>query len=183
MLVIVGITGPETIHIQQLVSDLGLNSRVRFLEGLPEAGLQWCYRRCELLVSPSITEGFGLPIAEGLLAGCRIICSDIPAHREIGDGRCRFVMLREGAEETLAAAIVAGLQDPKRQPTVLPQLSGPVLAKQYISLYHMLTASVSSAENSVISTRSYCDVRKTIDLTKIDSVSASQFRENEHERI
>ena len=103
-LVIVGIQGPETSKIERLLSSSGLSPRVHLLEGISEQELQWCYRNCDALVSPSITEGFGLPVAEGLLAGCRIVCSDIPAHREVGDARCHFFALQQNAEEPLADA-------------------------------------------------------------------------------
>jgi glycosyltransferase involved in cell wall biosynthesis len=146
-LVIVGIAGPETRRIYELVSRCGLSRSVLFLEGLSEAELQWCYARCEALVAPSRTEGFGLPVAEALLAGCRVICSDIPAFREVGAEHCRFVALGTDAEETLAAGIVATLQEPVKVPVSLPHLSAEVLANQYVSLYHGLIPSSASAQN------------------------------------
>ncbi|MGA3048842.1 MAG: glycosyltransferase family 1 protein [Terracidiphilus sp.] len=149
-LVVIGIAGPETRHIRRLVSTLGLTKSTRFLEGVSESELQWCYMRCDAVVSPSMTEGFGLPIVEALLAGCRIVCSDIPAFREVGDGLCRFVALGNHAEEILAAAIVAALNEPKGSRKSLQQFSGPVLAKQYISLYHKLIASAIPAENAAV---------------------------------
>lgn len=146
-LMVIGIAGPETRQIQQMVSTLGLDCKVCFLEGVSEAELQWCYTQCEAVVSPSTVEGFGLPIAEALLAGCRIVCSDIPAFREVGDGQCRFVNLVGNAEENLAAAIVAALNEPKGSPRTLQQFSAPVLAKQYTSLYRRLIASGISLGN------------------------------------
>jgi glycosyltransferase involved in cell wall biosynthesis len=143
-LVVVGIRGPETETINALVRELGLGKSVHFLEGLKEEELQWCYRNCEVLVAPSLTEGFGLPVAEGLLAGCRIVCSSIPAHREIGEGHCRFVALHENAAEALATVIADALADPKPLPVDLPQLSAPVLADQYLSLYRDLIASTAT---------------------------------------
>jgi glycosyltransferase involved in cell wall biosynthesis len=144
-LVVIGIRGPESERILHSIRDRGLDRAVHLLEGLTEAELQWCYRNCAVLVAPSITEGFGLPVAEGLLAGCRIVCSDIPAHREIGDGFCRFVKLSVDAETALVQGIVSALEDPKRTSVQLPQLSGPVLAKQYIALYRRLLASTAHA--------------------------------------
>jgi glycosyltransferase involved in cell wall biosynthesis len=140
-LMIIGIAGPETPRIRQLVSSLNLDGIVAFLEGVPDSELQWCYAHCEAVVSPSTVEGFGLPIAEALLAGCRIVCSDIPAFREVAQGQCRFVSLKRNAEEKLAAAIVDTLAEPKQLPRSLPQFSAPVLAGQYTSLYRRLIAS------------------------------------------
>jgi glycosyltransferase involved in cell wall biosynthesis len=147
-LMIVGITGPETPKIHQLVSTLGLSDKVCFLEGVSESELQWCYAHCEAVVSPSSVEGFGLPVAEALLAGCRVVCSDIPAFREVANGQCLFVPLAENAEQMLAAAIVSALSQPKGSPRSLRQFSAPVLARQYTALYRRLIASASSSRNA-----------------------------------
>jgi glycosyltransferase involved in cell wall biosynthesis len=93
------------------------------------------------LVAPSITEGFGLPVAEAMLAGCRVVCSEIPAHWEIGAGRCHFVELGQQAEERLAAAIAASLSEAKPMPDRLPELSAPVLARDYVALYRKVITS------------------------------------------
>jgi glycosyltransferase involved in cell wall biosynthesis len=149
-LLVVGIGGPETGMIHRLVSTLKVGNNIDFLEGLSEAELHWCYRRCDAVVSPSTTEGFGLPVAEAMLAGGRIICSDIPAYREVGNGYCRFVALGKDGEKALAAEIAAALDEPKRLPRGLPQFSAPVLAKQYISLYRRLIKSVAPLEKARI---------------------------------
>jgi len=147
-LLVIGIEGPETGKIRRMVSTLGLAGIICFLEGVSESDLQWYYANCEAVVCPSQTEGFGLPIAEALLAGCRVVCSDIPAFREVGDGHCRFVPLGRNAEDVLAAAIVAALHDPKGSRKTLQQFSAPVLAKQYTSLYRRLITSPHPARNA-----------------------------------
>jgi glycosyltransferase involved in cell wall biosynthesis len=152
-LLVVGTRGPETPAILRLVCDKGLSNRVDVFEGLSEPQLQWCYRQCEALVAPSLTEGFDLPIAEGLLAGCRIVCSCIPAHREIAGADCKFVPLRESFAEELAAAIADILDEPKPQPIALPSFSAPVLASQYLALYNRLIESTApqSSKNAAAS--------------------------------
>ena len=147
-LLIVGIPGPETRSIQRLIAQASLLERVKLREGLSEAELQWCYRNCEALVSPSVTEGFGLPVAEALLAGCRMVCSEIPAHWEIGAGRCRFVNLQYNGHEKLADAIVASLREPRPRPMDLPELSAYKITRQYVELYSRLISSVSEASIS-----------------------------------
>lgn len=135
MLVVVGMEGPETATLRRMVATAGLNERVHFLHGLSESELQWCYRHGEALVSPSLTEGFGLPVAEALLTGTRVVCSDIPAHREIAAAHCRFVPVDNGDAGALAASIAEALRKPKPEPVPLPHLSAAVLAKQYVELY------------------------------------------------
>lgn len=137
-LLVVGIQGPETGKLYRLVAKYGLSQNIRFLEGLSDAELAWCYRYCEALIAPSVTEGFGLSIAEGLLAGCRIVCSDIPAHREIGGDRCMYIGRSVDPESALADAICGALKEPKPRPIALPQLSVPVIGKQYLGLYQRL---------------------------------------------
>jgi len=147
-LVVVGIEGPETRHIQQLISDRGLASRVVLLRGLSEQELQWCYARCEALVVPSKAEGFGLPVAEALLVGCRVVCSDIAALREIGGTHCEYVALGADEVEALAGAIRTTLQGPRKEPVSLPHLSAEVLGRQYLNFYHQLLPSQKSLWNA-----------------------------------
>ncbi|MFQ5348884.1 MAG: glycosyltransferase family 4 protein, partial [Thermoanaerobaculia bacterium] len=44
------------------------------------------YRQAEVVVFPSLYEGFGLPAIEALAAGTPLVCSDIPALREVAAG-------------------------------------------------------------------------------------------------
>jgi glycosyltransferase involved in cell wall biosynthesis len=163
-LVVVGIEGPETRRIQQLISDLELGSRVFLLQGLSEPELQWCYARCEALVVPSKAEGFGLPVAEALMAGCRIICSDIPALHEIGGTHCHYFALGTDEEDALGAAIWRTLQEPPKEPVLLPHLSAEVLAIQYLNLYRQLLP----AEVSVVDKQHGGAVRTMLETPSFD---------------
>jgi glycosyltransferase involved in cell wall biosynthesis len=141
-LVIIGISGPETAPMLRKIKRAGLTQNVRLMEGLSEPDLQWCYRNCEVLLAPSKTEGFGLPVAEGLLAGCRVVCSNIPAFREIGGTACRYVALDGPVKSAFAKAIVATLQEPRRRPIEMPLFSASVIASEYGRHYSNLLAPV-----------------------------------------
>jgi glycosyltransferase involved in cell wall biosynthesis len=140
-LVVVGIPGPETADIERDVTTAGLTQHVIFLNGISDALLQWCYRHCQLLLAPSSIEGFGLPIAEALLAGSRIVCSDIPAFRELGGSHCDYVALGTKEVEAFADAVVAAAGRGPGESVALPQLSAPVIADQYLQLYQSLLSS------------------------------------------
>jgi len=51
---------------------------------VPDAELGRLLRGARALLLPSFAEGYGLPVAEALAAGTPVICSDLPALREIG---------------------------------------------------------------------------------------------------
>jgi len=137
-LVLIGMPGPETGRIEACIRASGLTQRVLMANGISDAEMNWCYRNCELLLAPSIVEGFGLPVAEGRLAGCRIVCSDIPAFRETGESGCRFVPLGPDCEKDFAAAAVISLGGRRPLPVHLARFSSAVVAEQYVRLYETL---------------------------------------------
>lgn len=138
LLVIVGMPGPETLALERAVEEAGIRKNVVFLSGISDPELQWCYRNCEALIAPSLIEGFGLPVAEGLLAGCRIVCSDIPAFREVAGDSCRYFQLGPGQEGAFAVQILASLAERRPQPMPLPQFSPAWVAREYQALYEGL---------------------------------------------
>jgi glycosyltransferase involved in cell wall biosynthesis len=147
-LLVVGIPGPETSRLHHLVSELEVTDRVLFVHGVSDAGLQWCYRNAEALVAPSETEGFGLPVVEALLAGCRVICSDIPVFREIVAAHCRLVALGFGAEARFADAIVDVLRRDPSPPLALPQFSLEAIGAQHVDLYNGLLPALFRTSNA-----------------------------------
>lgn len=58
---------------------------------VPQAELEWLYRNATLVLHPSRYEGFGFPLLEAASRGVPVLCSDIPALRELGGGVARFL--------------------------------------------------------------------------------------------
>jgi glycosyltransferase involved in cell wall biosynthesis len=151
-LVIVGIPGPETHAILRYLARAKISDRVILLNGLSEEQLQWCYYNSQLLLAPSLVEGFGLPVAEALLAGCPVICSDIPAFRELGGDRCLYIPLDAAAEQAFADAVSIGVHARSRRPVALPQLGMSFIAEQYLQLYRSLLVPTSTVAAAPIPT-------------------------------
>ena len=140
-LVVVGIEGPDTRAIHAEIKELKLEANVLLLSGLSDAELQWCYRHCRLLLAPSRIEGFGLPIGEALLAGCPVVCSQIPAFREIGGDMCHYVTWGEGLLQGYENAIRTVFESPRPNPVSLPQFSSRAIGNKYMGLYESLACS------------------------------------------
>jgi glycosyltransferase involved in cell wall biosynthesis len=84
-LVIVGQPGWGGVDVGQLASRYGLRpGRVRILGRVPDEDLAILYSQATAVVVPSRWEGFGLPVLEGMAAGAPVVCSDVPALREVG---------------------------------------------------------------------------------------------------
>ena len=146
-LLIVGESGPETPRLKHLLHDLGLESRVVFTSGISEQNLQWCYQQTDLLLATSSIEGFGLPVAEALLAGCPVVCSDIAAFRELNPGTLTLVNTDEFPVESFAYAMRAVRARPSCCPQLLPHLSAKAVGDACLELYQemLLPQSCSTA--------------------------------------
>jgi glycosyltransferase involved in cell wall biosynthesis len=73
-LVIVGQQGQESAISEIKASPL-LGKRIFWLMNCPDSLLAQLYKRCEMVLCPSLMEGWGLPVAEGLAYGKRVVCS------------------------------------------------------------------------------------------------------------
>jgi glycosyltransferase involved in cell wall biosynthesis len=89
----------------RLVNQLGLNSRVDFTGRIPTDELVRHYNEARLLVTSSLHEGFGLPLAEAMACGTPAVATDIGAYREIVEHGRSGWLVRPGDSRALAEAI------------------------------------------------------------------------------
>ena len=69
------------------IEELGLRDSAFFVgekASLSNDDVRGLYAVSDALLFPSKAEGFGLPVVEAGLHGVPVFCSDIPAHREVG---------------------------------------------------------------------------------------------------
>ncbi|GHO87288.1 glycosyltransferase family 4 protein [Dictyobacter formicarum] len=83
LLVIAGGTGWLYEETQQLVRDLQLENKVRFLGRVTEHELITLYSMAELFVFPSFFEGFGIPPLEAMACGAPVITSNTSSLPEV----------------------------------------------------------------------------------------------------
>ncbi len=84
ILVLVGKPGWKTEKLQQRIAKHPLlDKNIFWSSTLNDSGLMWLYGNSDYLLQASVTEGFGLPIVEAMVAGKPILCSDIPVFHEV----------------------------------------------------------------------------------------------------
>jgi glycosyltransferase involved in cell wall biosynthesis len=137
-LVIVGNEGPETARLHRISAERGLQDCVVLLRGISDTLLSALYAQCELVMAPSLLEGFGLPVAEALAAGCRIACSDIPTFRATATASCVLFNPEDGSGESLLTALRHALRLPRSAECSSSAFYPQQAAAMYLALYSKL---------------------------------------------
>ncbi len=90
VLVLCGGYGWNTGGLRPQVERAVAEGRCRHLGYVSAGELAALYRGAAVVVLPSLYEGFGLPAIEALSAGAPLVCSDIPALREVAGDAALF---------------------------------------------------------------------------------------------
>jgi glycosyltransferase involved in cell wall biosynthesis len=134
---------------EKLIAELGIGHRVRFVFGLGPTELAELMASAEIVVVPSLYEGFSLPAVEAMASGTPLVASDTGALPEVvgRDGRCG-VLVPPGDPSTLATTLTALLDDcPRREAMgeaarqrALEKFSWPVTAQSTVDVYRRVIA-------------------------------------------
>ena len=74
-----------------MCADSPAAENIVFTGYLADEDLCALYSSCAALIYPSVYEGFGLPPLEAMACGAPVICSDIPAIKEVVGVAAQFV--------------------------------------------------------------------------------------------
>lgn len=119
-LILIG-DGPQKGSLIDLVTDLGLDTRVQFLGALPHDRLPAYFASADVFIGPSVveasgdTEAFGLVFGEAMASGCPVVAtnvggiSDLVVHGETG------VLVPQQNAAAIADAASALLLDPAQR--------------------------------------------------------------------
>jgi glycosyltransferase involved in cell wall biosynthesis len=98
-----------TPDIVEVIKEMDLEGEVTVLGQVAAQDMPVLYNLADLLVYPSIYEGFGLPVLEAMACGCPVVCSNLTSIPEVAGDAALAVDPRDVS--ALAAAIYTALTD------------------------------------------------------------------------
>jgi glycosyltransferase involved in cell wall biosynthesis len=101
-LVIAGMPGWRSAPTVARIRTASHAGHIRYLGYVPEAAMPGLTAQATAIVYPSLYEGFGLPVAQAMAAGCPVITSAISSLPEITGGAALLVDPQSTAEITAA---------------------------------------------------------------------------------
>jgi len=137
--------GAATDALRRQIGSLGLTARVHWHPTPSDAELVLLYRQAELLLFPSLHEGFGWPPLEAMALGCPVVCSNAGSLPEVvGDAALTcpphhipgFTQAATGLlqRQALRADLIA------RGSANLQRFSAERMGRELLSLYAQLHA-------------------------------------------
>jgi glycosyltransferase involved in cell wall biosynthesis len=109
VIVLAGHPEPYDAYLRQLAAALRIESRVRFVDYVPDAELEALWQMAGCAAFPTLAEGFGLPVIEAMVHGVPVACSDIPVLREVGGNLPHY--FDPGDSAAVAEAVTSALED------------------------------------------------------------------------
>lgn len=131
--------GEDRSHVEAVVRSLSVEESVVFTDNIPNP--YSVYRHADVVVLPSVSEGFSISMLEAMAFGKPIVATDIPSFREALGLDYPLVPPRD--PPALATAVERYLRDPTRakqagktvRERVEREFSGHKAARAYLDIY------------------------------------------------
>lgn len=144
-LLIVG-TGQDEQRVKEMVSDLGIGDKVRFLGHSSEVARY--YQTSDIFVLPSYAEGMPNSLLEAMACGLPVIASRIGGVVDVVEDGKSGILFEPGDVSGLASAMIRLLQDDElrqrlgleARKRIVENFSIDRIAEEYIELYEEIIA-------------------------------------------
>ena len=136
--------GDDRAELEELARSLGVTDKVSFVGH--KSDIKPFLEHADILLIPSLWEGFGLAAVEGMNAGLPIIASDVPGLREVvgKNGACGF-LVPPSEPEAITAALKTLIAEPQKRQEMgktaferAKRFDRKTMAQAYISAYRYI---------------------------------------------
>ena len=126
--------------LRNRLKSLGRAGSVRMLAHLSGLDLAALYRRAQVVLFPSLAEGFGLPVAEAMACGAPVVTSDRSSMPEVADGGAVLVDPEDRGAIAEGLARVLEREELRRDlrergPEIASRFSAEVVVPRLLEIY------------------------------------------------
>lgn len=138
--------GPLLNELIKYSRDTKVINNIKFMPGLSQEDLFALICSTDVVVIPSLSEGYGLLVAEAMALGVAVVCSDIKAIREVVGGDDNALLFQSGNSDLLASNILQLLDDTGKRTSLGAkalvraerELSIQIVARRHLDRYQQL---------------------------------------------
>ncbi len=123
-----------------------VSQRVTFAGWLGDADLRIAYEASDVVVYPSLCEGFGRVCLEAMETGSTVACSDLPVMREVAGDYARY--FDPYSVESITEAVAAALATGRRAPSWDSRFQEASVKASFLRAMDRLTAGAQSGGNN-----------------------------------
>lgn len=138
-LVLAGLSGPTLEPLRKRVEALGLSNRIEFKVDVPLSEMVYIVQSASGFVYPTLSEGFGIPLAEALACNLPMAVSNIPIFRELGNDSPVYFHPNKADEMAAAMLKITNPEEQARQRLLRDKLPERMTAfntaKQLVKVY------------------------------------------------
>lgn len=121
--------GPLEDRLKRLCLDLNVQANVIFVGAVQHESLPAYYATADVLIGPSLREGFGLVFVEAMACGCPVIVSELPGISDIIKNEETGLCCRPADSLDIAQKIIFLLENPQLRQTFRQKGREQVVAK------------------------------------------------------
>lgn len=138
-LILIGLNGPTLQVLKAQIDRLGLSDRITCLVNQTREDMIACVKSASAFVYPSLTEGFGIPLAESLAADLPMAVSNISVFHELVEEMPVYFHPNKADEMAAAMISIATGEEQTRQRLIRASLKCKIdpkkIAEQLIRVY------------------------------------------------
>jgi glycogen synthase len=113
LLLVSGINTADRERAEALAGELRIAPHVRFLGRVDDDALVSLFRSCDVYVTPTRYEGFGLTLLEAMASGVPVVATDVPAANELVRDGESGLLARPEDPKSVATAVLRILDEPE----------------------------------------------------------------------